>query len=109
MVTISGSVNIAIYDCEKAYAIGPKIIVMNDSNSWVYDENGINLEAINKIKGVERGCIKEYLNFSPNSQYFESVDSSPPIWNIKTDIALPCATQVKYYIIFKMDCKIKWL
>ena len=39
MVTISDSVNIAIYDCKKAYAMGPKIIAMSDSNSWVYDEN----------------------------------------------------------------------
>lgn len=92
-VTISGSGNVAIYACQKAYAMGAKVVAMSDSNGCVYDENGIDLETIKKIKEVQRGRIKEYLNFHPNAQYFESVNSSHPIWNIKTDIALPCATQ----------------
>ena len=93
MVTISGSFNVAIYVCEKAYTMGQKFVAMSDSKSCVYDENDINLETVKKIKEVEKGYIKEYLNFHPNAQYFESVDSSHAIWNIKTDIALPGANR----------------
>ena len=86
-VTISGSGNVAIYACEKAYAMGAKVVAMSDSNGCIYDENGINLETIKNIKEVQRGRIKEYLNFHPNAKYFESAEGIHPIWNIKTDIA----------------------
>ncbi len=92
-VTISGSGNVAIYACEKAYQYGAKVVAMSDSNGCIYDKNGIDLDAIKQIKEVERGRIKEYLNNHPEAEYFERTGDESPIWNIKTDIALPCATQ----------------
>lgn len=94
IVTISGSGNVAIYACEKAYAMGAKVVAMSDSNGCVYDADGIDLDCIKQIKEVQRGRIKEYLNSHPNAQYFENTNGQvSPVWNIKTDIALPCATQ----------------
>ena len=94
IVTISGSGNVAIYACEKAYAMGAKVVAMSDSNGCVYDANGIDLNCIKQIKEVQRGRIKEYLNSHPDAQYFENTNGQvSPVWNIKTDIALPCATQ----------------
>lgn len=92
-VTISGSGNVAIYACEKAYAMGAKVVAMSDSNGCIYDANGIDLELVKQIKEVERGRIKEYLRVHPEAQYMESTGEDAPIWTIKTDIALPCATQ----------------
>ncbi len=92
-VTISGSGNVAIYACEKAQAMGAKVVAMSDSNGCIYDENGIDLDCIKEIKEVRRGRIKEYLNTHPEAEYFENTGSHSPVWNIKTDIALPCATQ----------------
>ena len=92
-VTISGSGNVAIYACEKANAMGAKVVAMSDSNGCIYDENGIDIELIKDIKEVQRGRIKEYLNTHPEAQYFEKTGEDSPIWSIKTDIALPCATQ----------------
>ena len=92
-VTISGSGNVAIYACQKAFAYGAKVVAMSDSNGCVYDENGIDLELIKQIKEVERGRISEYLKTHPNAQYIERTDEDSPVWKIKTDIALPCATQ----------------
>ncbi len=92
-VTISGSGNVAIYACQKAYALGAKVVAMSDSNGCIYDENGIDIECVKYIKEVKRGRIKEYLDTHPNAQYFESDGQHSPVWNIKTDIALPCATQ----------------
>ena len=94
IVTISGSGNVAIYACEKAYAMGAKLVAMSDSNGCIYDADGIDLDCIKQIKEVQRGRIKEYLNSHPNAQYFENTNGQvSPVWNIKTDIALPCATQ----------------
>ena len=92
-VTISGSGNVAIYACQKAFAYGAKVVAMSDSNGCVYDENGIDLELIKQIKEVERGRISEYLKTHPHAQYIERTDEDSPVWKIKTDIALPCANQ----------------
>lgn len=92
-VTISGSGNVAIYACEKATAFGAKVVAMSDSNGCIYDKNGIDLGLIKQIKEVERGRIKEYLRNHPEAQYIERTGDDSPIWEIKTDIALPCATQ----------------
>ncbi len=93
-VTISGSGNVAIYACQKAVSMGAKVVAMSDSNGCIYDENGIDLDLIKQIKEVERGRIKEYLRAHADAIYFEhNAGEDSPIWTIKTDIALPCATQ----------------
>ena len=89
-VVISGSGNVAIYACEKATELGAKVVALSDSNGYIYDENGINLDIIKEIKEVRRGRIKEYVDFVPTSKYVEGFGE---IWKINCDIALPCATQ----------------
>lgn len=92
-VTISGSGNVAIYACQKALEFGAKVVAMSDSNGCIYDKNGIDLDLVKQIKEVERGRIREYLRVHSDAEYFEQISDDAPIWNIKTDIALPCATQ----------------
>ena len=89
-VVISGSGNVAIYACEKATELGAKVVALSDSNGYIYDENGINLDVIKEIKEVKRGRIKEYLDSIPTAKYVEGFRE---IWKINCDIALPCATQ----------------
>jgi glutamate dehydrogenase (NADP+) len=91
--TISGSGNVAIYACQKAKEYGINVVAMSDSKGCIYDKNGIDLDLIKQIKEVERGRIIEYLKVHPDAEYFENNGENSPIWNIKTDIALPCATQ----------------
>ncbi len=88
-VVISGWVNVATYACEKATQLGAKVVAMSDSNGYIYDPNGINLDVMKQIKEVERARIKEYAERVPGSVYTEGKG----IWSIKCDIALPCATQ----------------
>jgi glutamate dehydrogenase (NADP+) len=92
-VTISGSGNVAIYACEKVTSYGAKVVALSDSSGCIYDENGIDLDLIKEIKEVKRGRVKDYLEKHPNAVYTERTGADSPIWNIKTDIALPCATQ----------------
>ncbi len=93
-VTISGAGNVAIYACQKAQEFGANVVAMSDSNGCVYDKNGIDLNLIKQIKEVERGRISEYAKRKDGVEYIPTKQGEDsPIWNIKTDIALPCATQ----------------
>lgn len=89
-VTVSGSGNVAIYATQKVHELGGKVVAMCDSNGYIYDPQGINLETIQRIKEVERQRISKYVEYNPGSIYKEGCAS---IWDVKCDIALPCATQ----------------
>ena len=88
-ITVSGAGNVAIYAIEKAQQLGAKVVTCSDSTGWVYDPDGIDLEALKEIKEVKRQRLTEYKTYRPNAQYHEGKG----VWNIKSDIALPCATQ----------------
>jgi glutamate dehydrogenase (NADP+) len=89
-VAISGAGNVAIYACQKAQQLGAKVITVSDSNGYVIDEDGIDLKAVQEIKEVKRGRIKEYVDTHPNAKYVEGAG----LWQkVKVDVALPCATQ----------------
>ena len=89
-VVISGSGNVAIFACEKATALGAKVVALSDSNGYIHDPNGIQLDVVKDIKLGHRGRIKEYAQRVPGSTYAEGFRG---IWSIPCDIALPCATQ----------------
>ena len=88
-VVVTGSGNVAIYAVEKVQQLGAKVVAMNDSNGFIYDPNGIQLDVVKDIKEVKRGRIKEYAERVEGSTYTEGKG----IWNIKCDVYLPCATQ----------------
>ncbi|WP_274364561.1 NADP-specific glutamate dehydrogenase [Paenibacillus thermotolerans] len=89
-VVVSGSGNVSIYAIEKAQQLGAKVVACSDSNGYVYDPQGINLETVKRLKEVERKRIKEYVVAHPHAEYVEGFEG---IWSIPCDIALPCATQ----------------
>jgi glutamate dehydrogenase (NADP+) len=89
-VVVSGSGNVAIYAMEKARQLGAKVVALSDSNGYIYDKDGINLETVQRLKEIERKRIKEYVDIHPAAEYYEG---NTGIWTIKCDIALPCATQ----------------
>jgi len=89
-VSISGSGNVAIYAVEKVQQLGGKVVTMSDSNGFIYDPDGIKLDTVKQIKEVERKRIKEYCLIHRNAQYTEGCGG---VWNVKCDVALPCATQ----------------
>ncbi|MGI6217751.1 MAG: NADP-specific glutamate dehydrogenase [Coriobacteriales bacterium] len=93
-VVISGAGNVAIYAAEKAQQLGGKVVTMSDSTGWVYDPDGIDLDAVKEIKEVRRGRIREYKENHPNAEYHDGRG----VWQVKCDIALPCATQNELFI-----------
>ncbi|MEE1353698.1 MAG: NADP-specific glutamate dehydrogenase [Acutalibacteraceae bacterium] len=89
-VALSGAGNVAIYACEKATELGAKVVTMSDSNGYIYDKNGIDLDCVKQLKEVERKRIKEYVTTHPDAEYHEGCSG---VWTIPCDIAMPCATQ----------------
>ena len=92
IVAVSGSGNVAQFACEKATQLGGKVVTLSDSEGYIYDEAGINAEKlawVMDLKNNRRGRISEYAKQFPGSTF---VAGKRP-WEVKADIALPCATQ----------------
>ena len=85
---------LAIYAIEKAQQLGAKVVTASDSTGWIYDAEGIDLEALKEIKEVKRARLSEYKNYRPNAEYHEGKG----VWSVKVDIALPCATQNELHL-----------
>ena len=88
-VCVSGSGNVAIYAVEKAEMLGAKVVTVSDSTGWIYDKDGIDVALLKEIKEVKRARLTEYAAARPSAEYHEGRG----VWQIKCDIALPCATQ----------------
>jgi len=91
-VAISGSGNVAQYAAEKCIHLGAKVITMSDSSGTLFDKDGINEDKLSHImylKNEKRSRIHEYLKKFPSAEFLENKNP----WNLKCDIALPCATQ----------------
>lgn len=88
-VAVSGSGNVAIYATQKAHQLGAKVVTVSDSTGWVYDPEGIDVDLLKEVKEVKRARLTEYAAARPSAEYHEGKG----VWNVKVDIALPCATQ----------------
>jgi glutamate dehydrogenase (NADP+) len=86
---VSGSGNVAIYAIEKVQQLGGRVVACSDSNGVVFDEQGIDLDLLKQIKDIERRRIKDYAEMQHRAHYRRGGN----IWEIKCDVALPCATQ----------------
>ena len=89
-VVVSGSGNVAIYAVEKLQQLGARCVAMSDSNGYIVDPKGINLDTVKQLKEVERARIKEYVAKHSSAKYVEGCDA---IWSVPCQVALPSATQ----------------
>ena len=88
-VCVSGSGNVAIYAVEKAEMLGANVVTVSDSTGCIYDKDGIDVALLKEVKEVKRARLTEYAAARPSAEYHEGRG----VWQIKCDIALPCATQ----------------
>lgn len=91
-VVISGSGNVAQYAAEKVIQLGGKVVTLSDSGGYIYDEDGIDakkLAYVMNLKNNKRGRISEYVDKYSSAKFHKG--KTP--WDVKCDIALPCATQ----------------
>ena len=92
-VAVSGAGNVAIYAIEKAQQLGAKPVTCSDSTGWIYDPEGIDVELLKEIKEVRRARLTEYAAARPSAEYHDKKAEGTNQWQVKVDIALPCATQ----------------
>jgi glutamate dehydrogenase (NADP+) len=95
---VSGSGNVAQYTVEKILDLGGKVVTLSDSEGYIYDEKGIDREKLNfvmRLKNVQRGRIKAYVDEYPEAVYTQRDGSQDmnPLWDHKADCAFPSATQ----------------
>ncbi|SDX94518.1 NADP-specific glutamate dehydrogenase [Salimicrobium album] len=89
-VVVSGSGNVSCFAMEKADELGANVVACSDSSGYIYDEDGIDIETVKRLKIDEGERISKYVEEHPQARYF---DNCPDIWSVPCDIALPCATQ----------------
>jgi glutamate dehydrogenase (NADP+) len=89
---ISGSGNVATHAAEKVTQLGGKVLTLSDSDGFIHDPAGMDIEKINwvkELKTVRRGRIAEYVDKFPGATFHAG--KTP--WGVPCDVALPCATQ----------------
>ena len=91
-VAISGFGNVAWGAALKVTELGGKVVTISGPDGYVYDPDGISGDKINymlELRGSNQDIVKPYTYEFPNAQF---VQGKRP-WEVKCDIALPCATQ----------------
>lgn len=90
-ISISGFGNVAWGAALKATELGAKVVTISGPDGYIYDENGISGEKIDYMLELRATCNDIV---APYAEEFGAkfVPNSRP-WEVKVDIALPCATQ----------------
>ena len=88
-VIVSGSGNVAIYAIAKAQELGATVVGFSDSSGWVETPNGVDVELLRDVKERRRERVSAYVEGATGATFH--ADGS--IWDLKADVALPCATQ----------------
>ena len=89
-VVVSGSGNVAIYAMEKVAEFGGKVVACSDSNGYVIDEQGIDLDLVKEIKEIRRERIVEYARLKGSGVRYIKGGS---VWDVACEVAIPSATQ----------------
>ena len=91
-VSVSGFGNVAWGATLKATQLGAKVVTISGPDGYIYDPDGIAGEKIDfllKLRASNMDICEPYAQQYPHAQFFK--DRRP--WEVKCDIALPCATQ----------------
>ena len=92
-ICVSGAGNVAIYAIQKAQQLGAQVVTCSDSTGWIYDKEGIDVALLKDVKEVKRARLDAYAAARPSAVYHDKKAEGSNVWDIKCDIALPCATQ----------------
>ena len=87
---VSGSGNVAIYTMEKIIEFGGTVVACSDSNGYIVDEAGIDLDFVKELKETRRARISEYARLKGTGTHYIEQGS---IWDVPCEVAMPSATQ----------------
>ena len=91
-VAVSGFGNVAWGAVMKATELGGKVVTLSGPDGYIYDPDGISGEKIEymlELRASNEDIVRPYSLEFPNSQFHQGKHP----WEVKCDIALPCATQ----------------
>lgn len=91
-VAVSGFGNVAWGAAIKATELGAKVVTISGPDGYIYDPDGIEGEKIEfmlDLRSSGEDIVAPYADRFPNAKF---VAAKKP-WEVKVDIALPCATQ----------------
>ncbi|MCF0194100.1 MAG: NADP-specific glutamate dehydrogenase, partial [Bacteroidaceae bacterium] len=91
-IAISGFGNVAWGAAKKATEMGAKVITISGPDGYILDEEGLDAEKIEymlELRASGNDICAPYADEFPGAKFFEG--KKP--WEVKCDIALPCATQ----------------
>lgn len=111
--SVSGAGNVAIYTIEKLHEFGAKPVTCSDSRGYIYDEDGIDVPLLKRLKEVKRVSLEHYAKkrktaiYTPREKYKEGRNA---VWDIPCDLAFPSATQNELRladakILYKNGCR----
>ncbi len=86
---VSGSGNVAIYAIEKLHQLGAVVVACSDSDGFIHDPEGIDLDLLKQVKTVERRRLTAYAEQRDSSTHH----TAGSVWSIPAEVAFPCATQ----------------
>jgi len=94
---VSGSGNVAQYTAEKLIDLGARPVTLSDSDGFIYDPAGVDLEKlewVKQLKNVRRGRIREYADKFRGATYTTAdAVGHNLLWEVPADCAFPSATQ----------------
>jgi glutamate dehydrogenase (NADP+) len=91
-VAVSGFGNVAWGAVTKATQLGAKVVTLSGPDGYIYDPEGISGEKIDymlELRATGNDVVAPYAEEFPEATF---VPGRRP-WEVKVDIALPCATQ----------------
>ena len=91
-VAVSGFGNVAWGAVQKVIELGGKVVTLSGPDGYVYDPDGVSGDKIDymlELRASNEDIVKPYSYEFPSAQFHEGKHP----WEVKVDIALPCATQ----------------
>lgn len=92
IVAVSGFGNVAWGAVKKINELGGKVVTLSGPDGYIFDENGISDDKIDymlELRATNEDVVKPFSFEYPETKFYQG--KKP--WEVKCDIALPCATQ----------------
>jgi glutamate dehydrogenase (NADP+) len=91
-IAVSGFGNVAWGAVKKATELGAKVVTLSGPDGYVYDKQGISgpkIDYMLELRATNEDIVKPYAYEFENVEFIQGKHP----WEVKCDIALPCATQ----------------
>ncbi len=95
IVAVSGFGNVAWGAVQKVNELGGKVVTLSGPDGYIYDPDGVKGEKVDymlKLRSSNKDAVEDYAK-----EYKVKFNPGKKPWDVKVDVALPCATQNEIY------------